>query len=53
MEDEKNIQNNKFADYDEIINKNSRANNPKEKKEKKRKEKKEKEALRMRGRKIL
>ena len=30
FEDEKNIQNNKFADYDEIINKNSRANNPKD-----------------------
>ena len=30
MEDEKNIQNNKFADYDEIINRNSRISNPKD-----------------------
>ena len=30
LEDEKNIQNNKFADYDEIINRNSRISNPKD-----------------------
>ena len=30
LEDEKNSQNNKFADYDEIINRNSRISNPKD-----------------------